>query len=178
MSIHFNVFLIVAVGTVILGNSCSNGEDVQQNFPSQKDVNRGMEDINRQFAVDERTMIDAYIERNNLQVQSTGTGLRYFIYHQGAGQKAVMGQKAAVGYKVSLLDGTLLYTSDDDGIKEFVIGQDNVETGLHEGLTYLHVGDKAIFILPSHLAHGLSGDNNKIPPRSSVVYDIELIELK
>jgi FKBP-type peptidyl-prolyl cis-trans isomerase len=41
----------------------------------------------------------------------------------------------------------------------------------------MHVGDKMRFILPSHLAHGLTGDQSKIPPLSSVVYEIELLEL-
>jgi FKBP-type peptidyl-prolyl cis-trans isomerase FkpA len=40
------------------------------------------------------------------------------------------------------------------------------------------VGDKAILILPSHLAHGLVGDENKIPPKASVIYELELLSLK
>jgi FKBP-type peptidyl-prolyl cis-trans isomerase len=39
-------------------------------------------------------------------------------------------------------------------------------------------GEKALFILPPHLAHGLIGDMNKIPPLTTVVYDIELIGLE
>jgi FKBP-type peptidyl-prolyl cis-trans isomerase len=39
-------------------------------------------------------------------------------------------------------------------------------------------GGKAKFILPSHLAYGLTGDQDKIPPQSPVVYDIELIEIE
>jgi FKBP-type peptidyl-prolyl cis-trans isomerase len=49
---------------------------------------------------------------------------------------------------------------------------------LHEGIQLLHVGDKAIFILPSHLAHGLLGDEDKIPPHSAVIYDIELLGIR
>ena len=41
----------------------------------------------------------------------------------------------------------------------------------------MHVGDKMRFILPSHLAHGLTGDQTKIPPFSSVMYEIELLEI-
>ena len=70
------------------------------------------------------------------------------------------------------------YSSKEDGPRSFMIGQDNVETGLHEAVTYLKLGDKAHVILPSHLAHGLTGDNNKIPPRSTVIYNLELIGLK
>jgi FKBP-type peptidyl-prolyl cis-trans isomerase len=52
-----------------------------------------------------------------------------------------------------------------------------VESGLHEGVQMMHVGDKMRFILPSFRAHGLTGDNSKIPPLTSVVYEIELLGL-
>lgn len=58
-----------------------------------------------------------------------------------------------------------------------LVGKDNVEAGLHEGIQLMHVGDQMRFILPSHLAHGLTGDQSKIPPLASVVYEVELLEL-
>jgi FKBP-type peptidyl-prolyl cis-trans isomerase len=59
-----------------------------------------------------------------------------------------------------------------------MIGKDNIESGLHEALQLMRIGDKMRFILPSHLAHGLIGDQTKIPPRASVIYEIELLELR
>jgi FKBP-type peptidyl-prolyl cis-trans isomerase len=41
----------------------------------------------------------------------------------------------------------------------------------------LRVGDKARFILPSHLAHGVPGDGVKIPRRATIIYDLELINI-
>ena len=76
------------------------------------------------------------------------------------------------------MDGRVCYSSDSLGPKEFVVGADNVETGLHEGIQYLHVGDRATLILPSHLAHGLIGDESKIPPKASVIYELELLSVK
>ena len=122
--------------------------------------------------------IDSYIKRHGYEMQKTGTGLRYMIYKKGTGEKAEKGKVAKISYKISLLDGTECYSSEKEGPTEFLIGQDQIESGLHEGVQYLHVGDKAIIILPSYLAHGLLGDRKKIPPRSSVVYDIELLSLK
>jgi FKBP-type peptidyl-prolyl cis-trans isomerase len=84
---------------------------------------------------------------------------------------------AKLKFSVSLLDGTLCYSSDSSGLESFIIDHDQVESGLHEGIKLLHEGDKAKFILPSHLAHGLIGDKDKIPRRSPIVYDIELIQL-
>ena len=64
-----------------------------------------------------------------------------------------------------------------DGWK-YGIGKDNVESGIHEGITYLRVGDKAKLLIPSYLAHGLVGDKNKIPPRATLVVDLHLIRLQ
>jgi FKBP-type peptidyl-prolyl cis-trans isomerase len=78
-------------------------------------------------------------------------------------------------FKVFLLSGELCYSSDKTGIKKVKIDQDHIETGLHEGLKLLHKGDKAIFIIPSHLAHGVVGDNDKIPPKSPLFVEIEVL---
>jgi FKBP-type peptidyl-prolyl cis-trans isomerase FkpA len=165
------------LGILLAVNAC-NEAPTQKTIPTQQEVNRGMEDINRQFALDEKLMIDAYIERRELTMSRTGTGLRYYIYENGEGALAKNEQLAEVNYKVSLLDGTEVYSSEGNGSKSFMIGHDNIESGLHEGILLMNVGAKALFILPTHLAHGLTGDNEKIPPRSSVVYDIELVSLK
>jgi FKBP-type peptidyl-prolyl cis-trans isomerase len=56
-----------------------------------------------------------------------------------------------------------------------VVGKGGVESGLEEGILLLHEGDKARFVLAPHLAHGLIGDENRIPPRSIIIYYIELL---
>lgn len=134
-------------------------------------------EANKMYVKKESDEIDQYVKHRNLQMITTGTGLRYVIVQKGTGAAAKPEQRAKVNYKISLLDGKLCYSSDSTGAKEFLIGHDNVESGLHEGIQYMHVGDKAIFILPSHLAHGLIGDESKIPPHASVRYDIELLSL-
>ena len=78
-------------------------------------------------------------------------------------------------YTLSLLDGTVCYTSVSLGPKSFVVGNGHVEYGLDEAMLYLHNGDKARIILPPHLAFGLIGDEDKIPPRSIVMYELEVI---
>jgi FKBP-type peptidyl-prolyl cis-trans isomerase len=52
-----------------------------------------------------------------------------------------------------------------------------VESGLEEGILLLQEGDKARFIMPPHLAHGLIGDRDKIPARATIIYDLELVSL-
>jgi FKBP-type peptidyl-prolyl cis-trans isomerase len=123
--------------------------------------------------------INQYVKAHGWEMEMTPIGLRYMMIKPGNGKGGFArgGQVAKVNYKIYLLDGTVCYTSEKDGPKDFLIGQDNVEFGLHEGIKLMRPGDKMRFILPSHLAHGLTGDQSEIPPRSSVIYDIELLEL-
>lgn len=127
----------------------------------------------------ENDEINAYIKAHNYNMQVTGTGLRYlFIKENPKEERVERGNIVKVNYKVSLLDGTVCYSSDKKGAKEFMVGSDYVEPGVHEGVQLMHLYDKAIFILPAHLAFGLIGDRDKIPPKAAVVYDVEVISIQ
>jgi len=100
------------------------------------------------------------------------------ILKKGNGDKAEIGRIAEINYKIKLLDGTTCYDSDSLGSKIFTIGSGHVEKGLEEGILYLCEGDRARFIMPPHLAHGLIGDENKIPARAIIIYEAELLSVK
>lgn len=132
---------------------------------------------NKGLVAKENAAIDAYVLRRNWQMQKSGSGLRYLIYKNGTGALAIAGKYALINYKITLLDGTECYRSQDKP-ERFLIDKDNVESGLHEAIKLMHEGDKAIIILPPHLAHGLIGDQAKIPPLSTIIYDVELVAVK
>lgn len=139
----------------------------------------GLVAINKTLMESEDRLIEKFIERKQWPVISTGTGLRYLIYEKGKGQNlAKIGQYASISYTISLLNGKVCYQSKLGEKKSFTIEADDVESGLHEGVKYMKVGDKAKLIIPSHLAHGLIGDMDKIPPKSTIIYDLKLISLK
>jgi FKBP-type peptidyl-prolyl cis-trans isomerase FkpA len=156
---------------------CNSTNDQPHNTVTDQQLKEPLINANKTIIELESSRIDRYVERRKWKVITSGTGLRYFIYEKGTGALAEDGMRAKVHYEVKLLDGTLCYTSDGGSPKEFLIGRDQVESGIHEGITYMHVGDRAKFILPSHLAHGLTGDQHKIPPRSILVVDLHLLAL-
>lgn len=133
---------------------------------------------NKQAVNTEEVQIKNFIRRYQWDMKETGTGLRYNIYKQGNGPKAETGKVAVMKYSVKLISGEEIYSSDKDGIKQFLIGRGGVESGLEEGILLLRVGDQAKFIIPSHLGFGLLGDQNKVPPKSTLIYDIELLTIK
>jgi FKBP-type peptidyl-prolyl cis-trans isomerase FkpA len=125
----------------------------------------------------ENQEIEDLIARHSWDMQKTGSGLRYMIYEQGTGPQAQKDKVAKFNYTLSLITGDIIYSSRESGPSEFRIGRGGVESGLDQGIQLLRVGDKARFILPSHLAHGVPGDGAKIPKRATLIYEIELIDI-
>jgi len=158
--------------------SC-NQENTERNKEANTDgAEESLEKVNRYLVKSEKQDIENYIRRHGWEMEETGSGLYYQIFHEGKGKKAEEGDLAVLDYKTWLINGNLVYTSKTDGRKEFLIGKGGVESGLEEGILLLKEGDKARFILPSHLAYGLLGDGNKIPQRTAIIYELELIKLK
>ena len=169
---------ILILFTLIFTIACTD-KSMQQNGAKIKnsEMKKPLLKANRGLVNKESNEIDTYVQRRNWQMQNTGSGLRYMIYEKGKGEIAGAGKYAFIRYKITLLDGTECYHSTDKP-ERFLIDQDEVETGLHEGIKLLHAGDKAIFILPPHLAHGLIGDQAKIPPLATIIYEVELVDVK
>lgn len=135
-------------------------------------------EMNKALLRKDKLQIIGYINRNHLNLTETGTGLWYEIIEKGSGPLVKKGDMVKLAYTVSLIDGKVCYTSQKDGIKDFFVGQGGVESGLEEGILLMRLGDKAKFIMPPHLAHGLTGDGNKIPARSIIIYDVELLSIQ
>lgn len=156
--------------------SCKN----QKTVSHQKEHNTIKDElieVNRILVIKDQQRIKGYLERNDIQMQQTETGLWYLIDKQGEGPKAETGRRATINYRIGLLDGTECYNSKKDGPKSFVVGRGGVESGLEEGILLMNEGGKANFIMPPYLAHGLPGDGNRIPARAIIVYDVELVSI-
>lgn len=169
------LFFSFFISVLLLG--CSGNPDDRRNQVKMISRDTLME-YNRGISRNEDQEIMDFVERYGWDMTTTSTGLRYMIYHRGEGPRAQKDKIAVCKYSVKLLNGNLLYSSEKDGVKEFRIGHGGVESGLEEGILLLRVGDKVKFIVPSHLAFGLLGDQNKIPPGATLVYDLELVNLK
>lgn len=169
------IILFIFIGLITF--SCQQ-QKTKDNAFDPKQYKDPLMRVNKKLVESEDNHINALVNRYGWKMEKTGTGLRYLIYHKGNGKKALAGKIAKINYEVKLIDGVLCYSSATSGPKEFLIGRGGVESGLEEGILLMKVGDKAKFILPSHLAFGLVGDGNKIPPKATLVYDIELLELK
>lgn len=169
---------IVIIIFVVFLASCGGKNDNHQ--PVVIDLNKSKEPlikVNQKISKDEKRAIDAYVTRRNWNMIETGTGVKYMIYERGKDKMPESGDIVVIDFEIQLLDGSVCYSSKESGPEHFVVEYDHVESGMHEAIQYLHEGDKAMIIIPSHRAFGLAGDNEKIPSFATVVYNIHLLKI-
>lgn len=133
---------------------------------------------NKQAGHMESVDIENYIRRRHLSMRSTGSGVYHQVLRDLPGDTARPGQWAVVNFRMELLNGKVCSSSAKGQPERFLIGMDDVESGLHEGIQHLSPGDSAILILSSHRAYGLIGDLDQVPMRSTIVYRIGLVALE
>jgi FKBP-type peptidyl-prolyl cis-trans isomerase FkpA len=172
MPLNYLLFILLAFTSV----SCRNnqGKPISDIKPGKDE----MADINRYLVQKDRERIQNYIERKNLRMTESPTGLWYQIIKEGEGENFTDNSKVVMEYECSLLDGTKCYTSETLGPKEVILGRSTMEPGLNEGLRMLKPGAEAIFILPPFLAYGLPGDGKMIPSRAVIVYNVNILRAK
>jgi len=145
---------------------------------SQDQVTEKLLAANKASIEYENAQIDKMVDSSGWNMIKTSTGLRYQVLEKGNGPKASAGNLVRYEYEVRLFSGELVYSSANTGPKQFKIGSGGVESGLEEAVLLLGIGDKARLVIPSYLAHGLSGDQDKIPPKATLIYTLKIIELK
>jgi FKBP-type peptidyl-prolyl cis-trans isomerase len=163
-------------GLIVLFALLSCNNDPGMNVNKTKPGKNQLADINSYFVQKDRERIQNYIERKNLRMKESATGLWYTIIKEGSGECFKDNDRITMDYDCSLLDGSSCYSSKTLGPREIVLGKSELETGLNEGLRLLKPGGEATFILPPFLAFGLTGDNNAIPRRATIVYKIKVLE--
>ena len=172
-SLHI-MFISILAGFIIIFSSCDRNKDRQAKSRRQKFLERKepMMNANRMLVRKDHEIIESYVKRRGWNMTLLENGLWYDIYEKTDKQKVENRDIITIHFTVSLLDGTLCYDSDSLGPKTFKVGQSDVEHGLQEGVLLMREGEKAKFIMPPFLAHGLLGDEKKIPPRSIILYDV------
>ena len=159
--------------------ACS--QEPVRNQPSAKEIKEKLIEHNQKKVRTEDEIIDSFVEENHPEAQKTETGLRYVIFPSKNRSELVPGeaQLVTIDYDMELLNGNVIYSTKKEGLPEkFRIEHEDAPAGLHEGLQIMHLGDSAVFIMPSHLAYGFTGDQHVIGQNAILVYKVVLIEIE
>ena len=159
---------ILVVGAVLLGSK-QNAAQVATNETPQSEV--ALNTNNTQVLGSESEPEGRVSDVDNVNE------LKIEDIEVGSGEEAVQGKKVKVNYEGRLISGTKFDSSYDRGTAfEFNLGTGEVIQGWDQGVTGMKVGGKRKLTIPPALGYG-SADMGVIPPNSTLIFEVELLEV-
>jgi len=170
----YNFFLL----TLLVGFSscsCSSEEPREAIKPAASSVEaEALVEINRHLVEKEKDIVETMIRSKGWEMNYHAEGYYSMLISGGEGKKIVDNSLVRIACKVQLPDGTVCY---DNQIRSFKVNSTVEIAGLHTGLLNRLEGDKLRFIFPPHMAYGLLGDQDKIPPRATLIFEVEVLNV-
>jgi len=121
---------------------------------------------------------NSFSDEDKPKVNKTESGLQYIIIKEGYGPKPKPGQRVKVHYSGKLENGQEFDSSyKRDEPFEFTLGVGQVIKGWDEGITYINQGGKGKLIIPPDLGYGERGAGSAIPPNSTLIFDVEVVDI-
>ena len=160
-------------------------KDVLEGNPTAISHQEAREIVNKYFEELEGKMNAANIEqgvafleenKKRANIVTLPSGLQYEILTEGNGKRAKATDKVKCHYEGTLIDGTLFDSSIKRG-EPAVFGVNQVIPGWVEALQLMPEGSKWKLYIPSDLAYGAQGAGEMIPPHTTLVFEVELIEV-
>lgn len=160
-------------------------KDVLEKNPTAISHAEAREIVNKYFSELETKMNAANIEKGkkflednqkNPNVKTLPSGLQYEVLKEGNGKKPSATDRVKCDYEGTLIDGTLFDSSIKRG-EPAVFGVNQVIPGWVEALQLMTEGSKWRLYIPAELGYGAQGAGELIPPHSTLIFDVELIEV-
>ena len=121
----------------------------------------------------------AFLEENAKRagVTTTSSGLQYRVIEQGGGNHPKPDDTVLVTYRGRLIDGNVFDSTYESG-KPVSLQVDQLIKGWSEALQLMQRGDHWQLFIPPELAYGEAGSGPKVPPNSTLIFDVELIAIQ
>jgi len=134
---------------------------------------------NKQLNEFEYARIASYIttSKTDFTPSEYGFWYRYNTKIDLDAQTPKFGDMVTYTYNVQTLEGRIIYTEDDLKLQTYYMDQQELFTGLREGLKLMKEGESVTFIFPSQQAYGYYGDNDQIGRNLPLVCEVSLLNL-
>ena len=142
-------------------------------------LNRSV-DINRRIIERDEDRIEKLIANDstkNYQISQRGF---WFTFNKEIKDDTLTpkkGDKLIFEYNIQKLNGDILYSKNDLGVKEYITDQEILFSGLRDGLKMMNEGETITFLFPSHKAFGYYGDQDKIKGNMPIKAQVTLLEI-
>ncbi len=137
----------------------------------------GLDEMNSKRASKAAEKIKAEIKRQWPNAITTKSGLKYVVTAEGTGDKPSSGTQITAHYTGTLITGQKFDSSRDRNQPfTFPVGDGRVIKGWDEAFLDMKKGEKRILIIPYNLAYGERGRPPVIPPKATLIFDVELID--
>ena len=144
-----------------------------ENF--KKNAMEQRESTGKKNQVEGKKFLDENKKKKGVKI--TSSGLQYKVIKEGSGKSPGKNDAVTVHYRGKLIDGTEFDSSYVRG-KPTSFQVKQVIAGWQEGLQLMNVGSQYQFYIPSDLAYGETGARGQIAPHATLVFDVELLEIK
>jgi FKBP-type peptidyl-prolyl cis-trans isomerase FklB len=160
-------------------------EDVLEQKTPEMDVQQAQAIISEFFQALQEKASEATINEGKsflvenakrTEVVTLASGLQYEVITAGTGETPVASDKVKVHYHGTLINGTVFDSSVNRG-EPATFGVTQVISGWVEALQLMSVGSKWKLFIPSNLAYGAQGAGQQIGPHTTLVFEVELIEI-
>lgn len=136
------------------------------------------QDINKMILTEDNELIEYYIEDSDQQFVKTSFG--FWISNQGKSTESMasLGDMIKYEYEVMDFEEKIIYSKEENGIKQTILGKENLPRGLHASLQLIEEGDSATALYPSFLAYGGYGDQNKVGSNMPLIFKIKVLDIQ
>jgi FKBP-type peptidyl-prolyl cis-trans isomerase FklB len=152
---------------------------------SREELNEAIDDLNKRMlqkqqeqASEQEAAGEAFLAQNAERddVETTASGLQYEVIEEGEGDSPELSSRVKVHYHGTLIDGTVFDSSVERGQPiDFPVS--GVIAGWTEALQMMNPGAKYKLYIPHQLAYGEAGAGDVIKPFTTLIFDVELLEI-
>lgn len=138
-------------------------------------------EINQKILEQENKLFEAIMENDSLHTFLDSHYGFWYAYDSEKSKDSIFpikGDEVRFLYDIKTINGEIIYSQEELGEKNYLVDQQDFMQGIQEGIKFMKVNEKVIFLLPSQKAYAYYGDENKIGSNTPLIVTVKLLEIK